>query len=125
MSFGDGIDAQVWLKHAWRNLSHSLVLLLVMGRFLALLGWLLWGGGRGRDVLVVGLFGLLFNPTFPPWLVMRMYGATPISAEQAPAVSHALTRLSESVGLPRLPALYCVPSRLLNAFAVGSPGSRR
>lgn len=114
------IDAQTWLAHAWRNRLQSLLLLAGMAGFLALLGWLLWGGDGLFMLIVIGLLGVLINPAISPRLVMRLYGASPIDYRQAPALGAALSELAERARLPARPELYYVPSRMLNAFAVGS-----
>jgi heat shock protein HtpX len=91
-----------------------------MGGFLALLGWLLWGGGGVLMLVTIGLFGALAHPSFSPWWVMRLYGARPIEPNRTPALWNVLQRLAERAELPHVPRLYYVPSGLLNAFAVGS-----
>lgn len=120
MSRGDRIDASVWRQHAWHNRAQTLVLLALMGGFLALLGWLLWGRDGILMLLVAGAVGVFFNPAFSPWLVMRLYDARPLAPGQAPALAQAVAALTGRAGLPREPELYYVPSPLLNAFAVGS-----
>ena len=115
-----GIDTAVWRQHAWRNRLQSLVLLVAMGGFLALLGWLLWGGAGVFVLLTVGAIGVMFNPAVSPRWVMRLYGASRVWPGQAPALWTAVERLAERAGLPEPPELYYVPSRMLNAFAVGS-----
>ena len=115
-----GIDTQLWRQHAWLNRLQSLALLTFMGGFLALLGWLLWGGEGVVMLLLAGGVGVIMNPTFSPRWVMSLYGASRIVTESAPALSAAVARLAERAQLPARPELYYVPSRLLNAFAVGS-----
>lgn len=116
------IDADAWLQHAWRNRIQSLLLLVVMAGFLALLGWFLWGWD-GLFVLVsVGVVAALANPAFSPWLVMRMYGARPLGHDEAPVLWRAISELTARAGLASRPRLYYVPSRMLNAFAVGTRG---
>ena len=116
----DGINSETWLQHAWRNQVQSLLLLAVMAAFLVLLGWLLWGSYGILILLVIGAIGVLFNPAISPRLVMRLYRASPIGPRQIPGLWFALTRLAERAGLPRVPELYYIPSRMLNAFAVGT-----
>ncbi|MDH3280323.1 MAG: zinc metalloprotease HtpX [Gammaproteobacteria bacterium] len=118
---GRDINAELWQQHAWRNRLQSFVLLVSMGGFLALLGWLLWGGDGIAALLTMGVIGVLFNPSISPQLVMRLYGASPVGANQAPALWTVLSRLAERAELPERPELYYVPSRMLNAFAVGAP----
>ena len=115
-----GIDTGVWRQHAWRNRLQSLLLLVVMGGFLALLGWLLWSSAGILMLLTLGVFGVIFNPTISPRWVMRLYGASRIRPEQAPELLTAVEQLAGRAGLPAQPELHYVPSRMLNAFAVGS-----
>ncbi|MCG6965734.1 MAG: zinc metalloprotease HtpX [Chromatiaceae bacterium] len=114
------IDEGLWRQHVWRNRLQSLVLLASMAGFLALLGWLLWGGDGVMGLLVGGAFAVMFNPTMSPGWVMRLYGASPIGSATAPALWNAVGVLAERAGLPDRPALYYLPSSMLNAFAVGN-----
>ncbi len=114
------INAQMWRAHAWRNRLQSLLLLAGMAGFLALLGWLLWGRDGILMLLLIGVMGVLFNPAISPRLVMRLYGASPIDYRQVPALGVAVSGLAERAGLAARPELYYIPSRMINAFAVGS-----
>ena len=115
-----GIDRETWLQHAWRNRLQSLLLLAGMAGFLALLGWVLWGSDGILMLLMVGVVAVLFNPAVSPRLVMRLYGASAIDPRQLPDLWAVLSELARRAGLPATPDLYYVPSRMLNAFAVGS-----
>ncbi len=114
------IAADVWRQHAWRNRLQSLLLLAAMAGFLLLLGLLLWGPDGAVILLFVGAVGVLFNPSFSPWMVMRLYGARPVHPGEIPRLFAILSQLSERAGLYRQPELYYLPSAMLNAFAVGS-----
>jgi heat shock protein HtpX len=115
------IKMDLWESHAWRNYLHTIILLAAMGGYLALLGWLLFGLSGLIVFIVVGVVAALFNPGLSPQLVMRMYRATPISAAAMPELAHAMVELSRRAELDKVPALYYVPSKMMNAFAVGSP----
>lgn len=115
-----GIDSTIWLRHAWRNRVQSVLLLGAMGAFLALLGWLVWGPDGILILVTVGVFGVAMNPGVSPWWVMRLYGARPISPQQIPRLSSLAGRLAARAELRKTPDLYYVPSRMLNAFAVGT-----
>lgn len=114
------INSEVWLQNAWRNRLQSVILLTFMGGFLALLGGLLWGSGGIIMLLMMGIIAVIVNPSVSPRLIMRLYGAKPIAPAQAPELWHALAQLADRAKLPIVPTLYYVPSRLLNAFAVGN-----
>lgn len=115
------IDAMTWQQHRWLNRIQSLALLILMGGFLTLLGWLLWGLPGVLMLLAIGVTGIVLNPSTSPRWVMRLYGAERLSPDRAPGLWHALSILSQRAGLPSVPSLYYVPSRVLNAFAVGAP----
>lgn len=121
MAAAHPIDDDIWLQHAWQNRLQSLLLLAVMAGFLGLSGWLLWGRDGLLVLVSVGAVSVLANPSLSPWLVMRMYGARPITQSAAPVLWQALLALSARADLASTPRLYYIPSRMLNAFAVGTP----
>ncbi|HFC53089.1 MAG TPA: peptidase M48 [Gammaproteobacteria bacterium] len=114
------MNAELVQRHTLTNRIQTLLLLCVMGGFLALLGWLLWGPGGMVWLLIPALVLFMFNPLASPELLMRLYRASPLTPEQAPALYGAVTELSRRAGLPRTPTLYYLPSRMVNAFATGS-----
>lgn len=115
------LNDEVWYQHAFINRLQTIVLLVAMAAFMALLGWLLWGG-VGAVILLAGslVMGLL-NPGVSPRLVMRLYRARPLAVHEAPGLYGLLEALAARAGLPRVPTLYYVPSGIVNAFAVGAP----
>lgn len=115
-----GIDPAVWQQQAWRNRLQSLLLLLLMAGFMALLGWLLWGGQGLVVMLIISVLAVWLNPVLMPALIMRLYGAQPISPRQAPELCYLLKQLALRAGLEHCPRLYYLPSRILNAFAIGN-----
>lgn len=121
MAVAHPIDDNIWLQHAWQNRLQSLLLLAVMAGFLGLSGWLLWGRDGLLVLVSVGAVSVLANPSLSPRLVMRMYGARPITQSEAPVLWQALLALSARADLASTPRLYYIPSRMLNAFAVGTP----
>jgi heat shock protein HtpX len=111
--------AQVHRRQRRRNRLHGVLLLTGMVGMLALCAWLLFGGQGVAWVLALGLGTLALRPRMRPAWVLRMYRARPLPASAAPDLHHLLEVLAGRSGLPRPPALYYVPSRMLNAFAVG------
>ena len=114
------MNATRWRQHVNINRLQSLLLLMVMVGFLALLGALLWGREGIYILISLGLLMLVFNPSISPVLVMRLYQARPLHPRQAPSLYAAIEALSARAELPRIPQLYYLPSGMLNAFAVGS-----
>jgi len=68
--------------------------------------------------VAVGI-GLLFGPQISPTLVLRMYKAQQLDMDTAPQLHSIVTQLAGRAGLMRAPSLYYIPSRMMNAFAVG------
>lgn len=117
----DDAKASRWHYYARRNALQSLVLILFMGGFLALLGWQLWGGAGLVLLLAMGLSAVIFNPALSPGWIMRLYGARALRPGQLPALDQTLDWLVQRAGLAHRPTLYLIPSRVMNAFSVGSP----
>ena len=111
----------VFTRRRLHNLLQTALLIGGMMGVLGLSAHLIFG----RDAFVwtaimVGLT-LLFAPNLSPAMILRMYGALPLSPQDLPAVYRVLEELAQRAGLPRTPRLYLVPSAMLNAFAVGEP----
>ncbi len=87
---------------------------------LALLGFL-FGGISG--IWYAALFGatlFLFSPHISPQFLMRLYRARPLNPYEAEDIYAIITTLAKRAGLPAVPQLYYLPTRMMNAFAVGN-----
>ncbi len=106
--------------HDFRNWLHSMLLLLSMMLLLIFLGWLI--GGRAGIVwaILLGAISLLFGRQASPQLVLRMYRARPLSVREAPQLYQIMEVLTRRAGLAYVPTLHYIPSRMMNAFAVGT-----
>lgn len=107
-------------SHNFRNWLHTALLLGSMLLLLALLGWLV--GGRTGVIwsLILGAILVFFGQQVSPQLVLRMYRARPLTANEAPALYQMMEELTRRAQLPFVPVLYYIPSQMLNAFAVGT-----
>jgi heat shock protein HtpX len=114
------LDAAQQRRHKLRNLLQSVILLAGMIGLLALCGWVLFGPDGLVGMALGGALALAFSPKISPGLVLRLYRAQELTAAEAPEVFAVLDRLTARAGLGHRPKLYYVPSRMLNAFAVGS-----
>jgi heat shock protein HtpX len=87
------------------------ILLVLMGRVI--------GGANG---MIIGfLFALVMNVGsywFSDKIVLSMYRAEPLTADQAPEFYSMVQRLCGRANLP-MPALYVIPDPTPNAFATG------
>ena len=113
------VDAKSWQQHRFSNRMQTFILLASMMLFLGLLGWVIAGKLGIFVLLFSGLFIFLLSPNISPLLIMRMYRAQPLTWQQLPGLYQALEVLAERSGLKNIPRLYYVPSKMINAFAVG------
>ncbi len=114
------MNVAAWRRHRLLNALQSLLLLGAMTAILSGLGWVVAGGSGVLWALVGGVVLVLFNPGFSPRLILHMYGARRIGPRHAPELHSLLVTLAARAELPAAPHLYYVPSRMLNAFAVGT-----
>ena len=99
----------------------SLVMLGGMAGLAGVLGWMLFGlGGLIVFALLMAVVLPAIGRSSPEW-VMRIYRARPVPETAAPELYRINRELARRAGLQYSPDLYHVPSRMLNAFAVGSP----
>ena len=107
-------------RHKRINGIHSALLLLAMTALLVALGAIIAGWPGALVALVTCLFIGVAGTRFSPSLVLRMSRAKPLPQQAAPGIHRIFAELSARANLPAVPRLYYVPSRMLNAFAVGS-----
>jgi heat shock protein HtpX len=115
------LDPHAQQQRKTRNILQSVLLLGGMGLLVAFCSWIIAGQQGVILTLLIGGVSVAFGPQLPPQLLLRMYGARPLTPFQLPRVFQQLRRLSQRAELPAVPDLYYVPSSMLNAFAVGRP----
>jgi len=108
------------LRYSIRNFLHSVVLIGSMLLLSATLGWLIWGVLGVIWITLLSFFFLLVGPSVSPQLLLRMYGARPISEYEAPDLIQTVRELARKAQLAVMPQLYYVPSQIANSFAMGS-----
>ena len=102
------------------NRWHSAVLVAGMIGILAFIGWFI--AGTAGLVISTGLclFTVVLGPAVSPQFVLRMYKAQPIEEHHSPQLMALYAELIRRANLSTSPTLYYIPSRTLNAFAVGN-----
>lgn len=113
------LDSEEQRRHKLRNRMQSALLLGGMALLVAICGWILFGPIGLFGVVVFAVITLLFGSRFSAQMVLRMYKAERLSPAQLPEVFRIIEHLAARAGLEQVPALYYVPSRMMNAFAVG------
>lgn len=115
----NSMKQDIVVNHDFRNALHTTLLLITMLALLGLLGWFLAGTVGIVWALILGAVIMWLAQRASPQLVMRMYKAQPLSAQDAPALQQIVTELAKRAKLPAVPQLYYIPSSMMNAFAVG------
>lgn len=109
-------------KVAGRRVSNFLqtaVLLGAMALLAGYLGWALLGTEGLLAAAIAAVLLLALAPRVSPRVVLRLMGAAELHPGQAPGLYRLLAALSRRAGLERMPRLFYLPTRVLNAFAIG------
>jgi len=95
---------------------------LLAGGALLLLAVTAWAFGGTAGIIYAVVFGgvsVWAMRRISPQMVLSMYRAREVRAAEFPTGISIVTELARRAGLPAVPRLYVIPSRLMNAFAVG------
>ena len=106
-------------RHRLRNALQTVLLLAGMALLAASIGLLLAGVDGLLMALAALAMALLVNPALGPETLLRLYGARPLSGREAGALQRLVVELSARAGLARPPALWYLPSPVINAFTTG------
>jgi len=100
------------------NTMKTMVLMVVLTMMLVFFGGAL-GGKTGMTVALILAFGMNFvTYWFSDKIVLRMYGAQPVTEAEAPELHRMMEKLAQRASLP-MPRLYVINSDQPNAFATG------
>ena len=113
------MDRQLLREHKLKNDLQQLGLLALLALLLGYLAWVVGGPPFAWGTLIGVALLYLVNPVASPRLVLGMYGARGLSRREVPRLYGILEELTERAGLERLPRLYYLPTRVMNAFATG------
>ncbi len=94
--------------------------MLLIGLTLLLI-WVgsMFGGRQGAIYAFAIAMGMnFFSYWFSDKIVLKMYGAREVSAQESPAYYEIVRELTTRAGLP-MPRIYIIPTSALNAFATG------
>lgn len=113
------IDDQLRTAMRRRNVFHTW--LLAAGSIALLTGcaYLIAGPVGVVWAVVGGAISLSVAWGVSPKMVLRLYRARPLPPHAFPEGQRVVADLADRAGLPHAPALWYVPSRMMNAFAVG------
>ncbi len=109
------------------NEKYRLKNILIKYGILAMVGALSIGLGGiylGWSIMiwVVALTGLMLlaAPGASPWFMLKLQRARPLDPYRFGEIYQIVDQLSRNAGLPKVPKIFLVPQRSMNAFAIGS-----
>ena len=110
-------------KHRFLNTVHTWLLIGGSLSLLAICAWIFFGVTGIVYAAVFGGISLFMASRVSPQIVLRMYKAREATPSEFPAGHAILDQLVERSGITNRPGLYVIPSRMMNAFAVGRQGN--
>ena len=114
------IDPEALRRLRLLNRLQSAILLLGLFALAAITGFL-FAGSDGVIIAALLVTGfLLFNPASGEVVFHYVYGAVPLTPASAPQLVALVAQLSRQAGLERAPALFLIPTQVLQAMAAGS-----
>lgn len=114
------LDLAIRRSHDLRNALHTVILIGGSAILLALIAWTVFGWTGLVWAAIFGGFGIWTMGRVSPKMVLGLYKARPLSPDELPDVHRVVRELAQRADLPAVPQLYYVPSKILNAFAVGT-----
>lgn len=102
------------------NIIQTILLFSSMAVLLGVTGWIIGGFAGVKMAMIITVLSFGFSRVMPPHITMKMHRAQPLSPQTAPKLYHINQILAQNAGLKKMPTLYIIPSRKLNAFATGS-----
>ncbi len=102
------------LVHTWLLVGGSLALFVACA-------WMFFGPDGIAYAAIAGAVSLFLATRISPQMVLRMYKAQPVGPQQFAVGHQILEALAARAGLRITPKIYVLPSRMMNAFAVGRP----
>lgn len=106
-------------RHKALNTLHTWILVGGSLSLLAFCAWVFFGLSGIFYAAAFGAVSLFMARRISPQMVLKMYKAKQTTPNNFPVGHEILNQLVERAGLETRPGLYIIPSKILNAFAVG------
>ena len=120
-AFPQPLNPDAQRAHEWRNSLHTWLMIAGSAILMAIIAWLIFGAAGVVWAVVLTAFGLWQASRISPKVVLKLYKARPLDETEVPQLHGLMRQLTARADLPTVPQLYYVPSKLMNAFAVGKP----
>jgi heat shock protein HtpX len=113
------LDEDVRRSHDIRNWLHTAILIVGSAGLAAAIAWVVYGPEGLIWAALFGGVGLWVLSRVSPEIVLKLYKARELDEHEVPELHALMRQLTARADLPAVPRLYYVPSKMLNAFAVG------
>jgi heat shock protein HtpX len=114
------IDPSAHRRHSFNNMLHTVLLVIGTGLIMGVLAYMILGWIGLAIAVVFGMVGIMGLGRASPKMVLGLYKARPLEQHEAPELHKLMLMLAQRAELPSVPKLYYVPTKMMNAFAVGS-----
>lgn len=114
------LNQEAQRAHNVRNTLHTVLLVAGTAALMAAMAYSLFGWIGVAIALVVTFIGLQGLRRASPKMVLGLYKARPLSRDELPELHDLVGTLAQRASLQATPKLYYVPTKMLNAFAVGN-----
>ncbi len=114
------IDAAIQQRHNRRNTLHTILLIVGTGLIMGVLAYTMFGWIGLVGAAAFGAFGIMSLGRVSPKMVLGLYKARPLQEQEAPELHQIMRELAKRADLPAVPTLHYVPTKMMNAFAVGN-----
>ena len=106
-------------QNRYENVKQTLILLLSMMTLMFLLGWMLGGFSGIVFAAIISITLLMVNGYHSPLRLLKTLKARQLDPGSFPELHNILRKITHRAGLSHSPSLYCVPSKVMNAFVIG------
>jgi heat shock protein HtpX len=107
-------------SHDIRNFLHTALLILLAAVLMGAIAYSVLGLMGLIGAVAFGLFAMLSVGRVSPQMVLKLYKARPLEPHEMPEVHEIVRELAAKAELPTIPRVYYVPTKMMNAFAVGN-----
>lgn len=107
-------------RHNLRNTLHTTLLIGGTGLLMGVMAYAVMGPLGLIGATLFGAIGLATLSRVSPKIVLNLYKARPFGDGEMPELQQLMRELAKRADLTVVPQLHYVPTKMLNAFAVGS-----
>ncbi len=116
----NNLNPEASRAHNHRNTLHTVMLIGGTALLMGAMAYSVLGVIGLLAAFVICCLGLLGIRNMSPQMVLKLYKARPLDESEIPELHKVVRKLAANADLPAVPQLYYVPSKMLNAFAVGN-----